>query len=219
MSFITLAFQQTFNWPKIIRYILCAAIPATLFYGFSFSTLSNEGFETIEIVRDPLQQLDASSFLGFLSNIGSWIWVSSVAICYFTAFNVGSNFDKNRKELLILVGMLLSVIAVDDFFLIHDRYINENICYAVYAVCGGLLMLRQFKTILEIDGFAFMCAGGFLAASIATDVVTWHLETHLHLTYDAIQIMEEGFKFVGAASWLYFSTRIASDSLNLKSKQ
>lgn len=213
MSYISHAIKQTFQTAKITRYFLFAAIPAVIFYILAFNTLKGAGFETIEILRDPLQQLEQSSFLGFLSNIGSWVWVSSVAICYFTAFNLNKNCDRNRKELLILVGLLLSVIAVDDFFLIHDRYINENICYAVYAVCGAALLLRQFKTIFEIDGFAFVLAGGLLATSIATDIVTWYLQKYLHLTYDDIQILEEGCKFVGAVSWLYFSTRIASDSL------
>ncbi|WP_375751736.1 oxidase [Vibrio sp. HN007] len=219
MSFFHQVFQQTFQPTKMKRYVLFAAIPAVIFYVSAFSTLKSAGFETVEALRDPLQQLEVSSFLGFLSNIGSWIWVSSVAICYFTAFNLNESVDKNRKELLILVGMLLSVIAVDDFFLIHDRYIEENICYAVYAVCGGALLLRQFKTIFEIDGFAFILAGGLLAASITSDMLTWHLKTHLHFTYEDLQIIEEGFKFVGAASWLYFSTRIASDSLKQNIKQ
>ena len=160
----------------------------------------------MEILRDPAQQSGASSFLGFLSNIGIWLWVSSAAICFFTIRTSDSLLKRNRKELMFLAGMLSIILAIDDFFLIHDRYINQNICYLVYAIVASAILIRHNKQILEIEGFAFLVAGSFLALSIFTDLI----QSHIPLRYSYTQVLEEGFKFIGAATWLYFNSRIAS---------
>lgn len=200
--FITL--QQIFISKKILRYIFFAALPAVLFYGFSLIVLSTAGFQILEILRDPAQQTGQSSFLGFISNIGIWLWISSAAICFFSAFNF--NQTDKYKELLILVGLLSIILAIDDFFMIHDRYINEKFCYLAYALCAGILLLRHFREITKIDGFSFLLAGILLALSILTDLI----QGHIPFKYAYIQIFEEGFKFIGAATWLYFSCQIAS---------
>ncbi|WP_254052643.1 hypothetical protein [Aliivibrio sp. EL58] len=54
-----------------------------------------------------------------------------------------------------------------------------------------------------------LLAGGLLAGSIATDLI----QGYLPFGYETTQIFEEGCKFVGAASWLYFTCRVASFGL------
>jgi len=107
---------------------------------------------------------------------------------------------------MFLAGMLSIILAIDDFFLIHDRYINQNICYLVYAIVASAILIRHNKQILEIEGFAFLVAGSFLALFIFTDLI----QSHIPLRYSYTQVLEEGFKFIGAATWLYFNSRIAS---------
>ena len=102
--------------------------------------------------------------------------------------------------------MLSIILAIDDFFLIHDRYINEDICYLVYAILASAILIRHNKLILKIDGFAFLIAGSFLALSIFTDLI----QSQIPLDYSYTQVIEEGFKFTGAATWLFFNSRIAS---------
>ena len=159
----------------------------------------------MEILRDPAQQSGASSFLGFLSNIGIWLWVSSAAICFFTAITSDSILNRNYKELIILTGLLSITLAIDDFFLIHDRYINQKICYLAYAILVGFILICHFRQIIEIEGFAFLVAGSFLALSIITDLI----QLYIPLQYNHTQLLEEGFKFIGAATWLYFNFRIS----------
>ena len=198
--------KQVFTKKNISRSLLFAIIPALLFYSISLLVLTSSGFEIMEVIRDTAQQTEASSFLGFLSNIGIWFWVSSAAICFFTIATRGSALKKNHKQLILLTGILSILLAIDDFFLIHDRYINQYICYFVYALLAGVILIRHHKLILEIEGFAFLLAGALLALSICTDVVQFHLP----LEYSYTQIIEEGFKFTGGATWLYFNARIAA---------
>lgn len=195
-SFIFL--RQIFISKKILHYIFVAGIPALLFYSLSLIGLSSSGFGIMEILRDPAQQSGQSSFLGFVSNIGIWLWVSSVAICFFSALAYDLVANDRRKELLFLVGMLSMFLAIDDFFMIHDRYVNQNISYFAYAFCAGIILVRHFKKIMEIDGFSFLLAGLLLALSILTDLTQSYIS--LRYTYVQVQVIEEGFKFIGAAT-------------------
>lgn len=198
--------KQIFNTKKIFRAILFATVPALLFYAFSLLWLSSIGFELMEILRDTAQQTEESSFLGFLSNIGIWLWVSSAAISFFGAITGDFATQGRLRELLFLTGTLSTMLAIDDFFMIHDRYIDQNLCYLTYAILAGALLARHFKKIVEIDGFSFLFAGLLLALSILTDLI----QSHIPLRYSYTQVFEEGFKFIGAATWLYFISQAAS---------
>ncbi len=186
----------------IVKFI---AIPALIFYAISFIILRSSGFETMEILRDTAQLTEESSFLGFLSNVGIWLWISSVAICFFVAIS-NKGISKDHRELLILSGLLSLILAVDDFFMIHDRYVNEYICYLVYALCVVLLLYKYEKEIKKIEPLGFLLMGFFLLGSIGTDAV----QMFLPLEYSTTQIFEEFFKFLGASIWLYFNYRVGS---------
>lgn len=189
---------------RILRCILFAGIPAAIFYVVCVVALYLSGFKIIEIIRDPAQQTAQSSFLGFISNIGTWLWVSSAAVCFFGIANGGVSSQKKDRELLVLAGLLSLTLAVDDFFMIHDRYIHQYICYTGYAVVAITLLVRHFRRIIDIDGAAFILAGTLLALSIFSDVT----QMLVPIPYVIVQLFEEGFKFVGGAIWLFFCGRL-----------
>lgn len=202
---IRLIIRQLFQFQKIGGVLLFAIIPATVFYFTSIYILQKQGFQTVEIIRDLAQSANVSSFLGFISNMGIWMWVSAAAIILFTRFSEANHVDQKQRELLLMVGAFSILLAIDDFFMLHDRYINQKIMYAVYALFAGGLLLRNFQRILAIDGFAFLLAVGMLGASIITDL----LQFVLKMPYSTQQLLEECFKFIGAATWLYFCLRAA----------
>lgn len=191
---------------QLLVIIKIVIIPAVVFYGTALFILRSSGFETMEIIRDTAQITEHSSFLGFLSNIGIWLWISSVAICFFVVLSRKAELGKEHLQLLILSGLLSLLLAVDDFFMIHDRYVNQYICYFVYIVFAGFLLLKHYRTILIIAPMAFLLMGLFLMASIGTDTI----QRFLPFEYSNTQIFEEGFKFLGAATWLYFNYKVGS---------
>lgn len=201
---IFVSIKQIFIKKKILHCILFAVVPALLFYGISFLWLRKVGFSPMEILRDPAQQSGQSNFLGFLSNIGIWLWVSSFAICFYSATIKAIVIKNSKRELLVLLGILSLILAVDDFFMIHDRHGSEKLMYLLYAFFACSLLLRHYKTIIEVDGFAFLLAGFLLALSIATDVY----QAKIFSSYKFSQVFEEGFKFIGAGIWLYFCCRV-----------
>ena len=201
-----LLIKRIFSTQRILPWFIFAAVPALLFYGIALEVMSSAGFSLREILRDPAQQTGQSSFLGFLSNIGVWLWICSGAICLFSAGVGGFATAQKQRQLLILIGGLSLALAFDDFFLIHDRYLPQKAVFLFYAVFAITLLVRYFKNIMEIEGFAFLSAGALLAMSIFVDLY----QRKIPFDYAQVQTVEEGFKFVGAASWLYFCYRLAS---------
>lgn len=178
-----------------------AVMPAVVFYAVSLLILHRSGFSVVEVLRDPAQMSGKSSFLGFISIMGVWLWVASATVCFFCSFH--SRSKGRGKEFLLLVGLFSTLLAVDDYFLIHDRYVHEKICYLTYAGIAGTILIRHFERILEPEGFPFVIAGFLLALSIATDSTQFRNP----LPYTAVQVLEEGFKFMGISVWLFLCSK------------
>lgn len=190
--------------------LLCVVLPALLFYAASVFILTNSGFTLREILRDPAQQTGLSSFLGFVSNIGVWLWVSSVAICCFSLLAGVARGRSSHTELLVLLGLLSLLLAVDDFFLLHERYVYQKGIFLFYAVFAVSLLVRHFQRIIDIDGFSFALSGLLLASSIVIDIT----QRKIPLDYAHVQLLEEACKFIGAALWLFFCGRTAAERLS-----
>lgn len=191
---------------RILYCIGIAVVPALVFYAASLTAMAANGFTVLESLRDPAQIKNQSSFLGFLSNVGVGLWVSAAAIALFGGLTHAGPQQGRQRLLLLLLGVFSLTLAIDDFFLIHDRYIDQRLVYAFYAVCALALLTLMLRTIVAIDGFAFVLAGSLLAASIATDLS----QPYLQGAYMQLQVLEEAFKFSGAATWLYFIWRVAA---------
>ena len=197
---------QIFSLSNLKRVTYFAVLPALAFFLVSLLALRAAGFTIMEILRDPAQQMEVSGFLGFLSNLGIWLWVGAAAIGFF-AFRTGTfTGNDKRRELLGLTVVLSLMLASDDLFMLHDYYIRLRYCLLAYALLTGIMVLRHHKLIVKIEAVAFTLMVFFLGLSVMVDAV----QLHLPLPYDYTQVLEEGFKFLGMASWLYFVFRLAA---------
>jgi len=187
------------------RFLSFCAMPALLFYVSALIIMSGAGFELLEILRDPPQITGQSSFLGLVSNVGVWLWVAAATLCLSRAAPADGSTPRARRRLLMVGGFSL-VLAMDDFFMIHDRFIAEGIVIPLYAVFIARLAYVHADAIFGTDALSFSAAGVFEALSIATDSV----QEILPLSYSYNQALEEGLKFLGAASWLYFCYRLST---------
>ena len=195
-----------FTARKIVVSLLGVLLPALLFYGLSVAVLKSSGYTLKEIVRDPAQQLGYPSFLGFVSNIGVWLWVSSAAICIYSLASARCRSADRSSELIVLMGLLSLLLAVDDFFLLHERYVYQKGLFLFYAVCALTILARHHRRIIEVDAFSFLLAGTLLALSVLTDIQ----QRKIPLGYGKVQLIEEGCKFTGGAMWLYFCGQLAA---------
>lgn len=203
-------FKQVFSFRVLRNCLLFAIAPALVFFVVSLLVLTSMGFTAEDVMRDPAQTMATSSFLGFLSNIGTWLWVSATAICFFSALSNDFSGQKQRMGMLILMGLFSLTLAVDDFFMLHDHYVNQNYCYIVYAALSAAVLVRYRAILFTFDGLIFLIAGFFLAFSIAIDFI----QPRYKQFYNVLQLAEEGSKFIGAATWLYFNCRLATVKVN-----
>ncbi|QGX97104.1 hypothetical protein EI983_01950 [Roseovarius faecimaris] len=188
---------------RVLRYCL---IPALVFYLIALAVMSASGFNMIEILRDPAQQTGQSAFLGAVSTLGTWLWLSAAVFCLFRVASGAAPLEPDHRSLLKLAGGFSFFLALDDFFLIHDRYITEGILIPAYALFLAYLIKRFWALIRKMDGLAFLSAGTMLFFSVLVDAV----QEILPIPYGASQALEEGFKFLGAAAWAFTCYRLAA---------
>jgi hypothetical protein len=186
-------------------------LPALVFYALALGALTLGGFRVTEILRDPAQSLRVTSLLGFLSNVGVWFWVAAGAIC-FSSVAMRAQTDARQAEMrkiCLTLGGFSLLLAADDLFMIHDRFIAEGIMVPLYIYLLWRLLRHHGATVMGIEKTAFLATAGFLAGSVMVDAV----QEILPISYSASQIIEEGCKFLGGASWLYFCHRAAGYGL------
>ena len=205
-SYFKSTLAQIFDRRKIVASLIYIVIPALVIYSVSVVILANSGFTIVEILRDPAQQTGLSSFLGFVSNIGVWLWVAAATVCFFSLSANRFKRGNGSMELLILMGLLSLLLAIDDLFLLHDRHVHQKGIFIFYAICAVTILVRHFSTVMKVDGFSFVMSGLLLMTSIYIDL---H-QKKINMDYADHQLIEEACKFVGAALWMYFCGRSAT---------
>ena len=120
--------------------------------------------------------------------------------------------NKESSKLLLLGGLLSGLLCIDDFFLLHDRYIGPDFLNLTYLAISIFLLVR-FRTILKKIGiFNLIISILFLGLSIFFDGV---IQQIFDQSYELTQLIEEGFKFIGIACWLNFWCKASSYALKL----
>ena len=84
----------------------------------------------ILVVRDLAQTCGYPIGVGMISNIGILLWGAAASICFFTTFSQEINSDSSK--LLLLGGVFSGILCIDDFFLLHDRYVGPDFLNLTY---------------------------------------------------------------------------------------
>jgi hypothetical protein len=169
------------------------------------------GLKPIRVIRDLAQTCRTPIGVGLLPNLGVLLWTAATALPLFVAFS-GLAASGRWRQLLLLGGALSALLTLDDFFLLHDRYIGPTFLYLLYAALA-LTILVRFRDLLGQAGAGlFLAAAVFLGLSVGIDVV----QDVLPLAYTQSQILEEGAKFVGIACWSAFWWRASATAAKLK---
>ena len=160
------------------------------------------------VVRDLAQTCGYPIGVGMISNIGILLWGAAASICLFTTFS--GNINRESSKLLLLGGLLSGLLCIDDFFLLHDRYIGPDFLNLTYLAISIFLLLK-FRIILKKIGlFNLVISILFLGLSIFFDGVVQQI---FDQNYDLTQLIEEGFKFLGITCWLNFWCKASSYTL------
>ena len=134
-----------------------------------------------------------------ISNIGILLWGAAASICLFTTFIEGIN--RESSKLLLLGGIFSSLLCIDGFFLLHDRYVGPDFLNLTYLAISIFLLIRFQKILKKIGVFKLLISILFLGLSVFFDGV---IQQVFNQSYELTQLIEEGFKFIGIACWLNF---------------
>mgnify|MGYP003345880158 FL=1 len=160
------------------------------------------------VVRDLAQTCGYPIGVGMISNIGILLWGAAASICLFTTFSGKINSDISK--LLLLGGVFSGLLCIDDFFLLHDRYIGPDFLNLTYLAISILILVRFKKILKKIGLFNLIISILFLGLSIFFDGV---IQQVFNQSYELTQLIEEGFKFIGITCWLNFWCKASSYAL------
>jgi len=160
------------------------------------------------VVRDLAQTCGYPIGVGMISNIGILLWGAAASICFFTTFL--ESINRELSKLLLLGGAFSSLLCIDDFFLLHDRYIGPDFLNLTYLAISILILVRFRKILREIGLFNLVISILLLGLSIFFDGV---IQQIFNQSYELTQLIEEWFKFLGIVCWLNFWCKASSYAL------
>ena len=183
----------------------------TFVYGsLSLSDLAGikaTGAEDLARIRGTPAGLGCSPIL--LSAMARWRSCGSVHSPLRTTWRCGK-----QRELLTCGGWFSFILCIDDMFLLHDRYIGQTFLYVVYVLFAALIATRYRRQLMASQGELFLLAVALLSASIGIDQFQ-PSEVNQPLAYKTYQLLEEGAKFLGIATWVLYWWH--ASALSLKS--
>ena len=192
------------RFKNILRALSVAALPGLVIYALAISLSAMAGIKGILVIRDLAQTCDSPLGVGLISNLGYLLWIATAAIALFSAYATPTYSQHKLKDLLLCGGWFSFILCIDDMFLLHDRYIGQTFLYVVYAIFAFLIVFKFRDQLLKNGGEIFILAATLLASSVLTDKFQRDIADIIPIKYETIQLFEEGVKFLGITTWLYF---------------
>ena len=175
-------------------------LPAAVLYAVALLWSGAEGISAKLVLRDLAQSCDAPLGQGFLSSVGYLLWMAAAAIALFAASTRQIQGPAAYRQFAYCGGGFSLWLSLDDMFLVHDRYLGEAFLYVTYAFFTGLLLFKFRGPLQRFAGDTFLLAVILLGTSVLSDA----LQGVFPFSYETVQVVEEGAKFLGIAAWLAF---------------
>ena len=171
------------------------------------------GIDDLELViRDLAQTCERPLAVGLISSLGYLLWMAAATVCFFAGLTGLAGGGRRVRELLLCGGVFSLLLCLDDMFLLHDKYIGADFLYITYAVFALLILFRYRDLVVWLGGPNFLAAVALLGGSILLDKA----QQFLPWTYNDVQIVEEGLKFLGIACWLSFWWQASAAAAKLR---
>lgn len=164
-------------------------------------------------------------FAGLVSQLGGLLWSAALTICIFTLIlfkETGRDTGQSRRFLL-QAAVLTATLLLDDFFLFHEDigpdylHLSEKAIVLIYFILTALFLFMNFREILSSEYLILGMALAMFGLSIFIDGANLDRYDQYGLFFtEQFQIfLEDGFKFVGVATWLLFFARYAYQKILL----
>ena len=93
----------------------------------------------------------------------------SISIHFFISSLSGLVQIRENSNFLFLGGILTFILCIDDFFLLHYKYIGADFLYIKYSIMVLNILAKFIKLIIDIDFLSFIVSVVLLSLSIAFD--------------------------------------------------
>jgi hypothetical protein len=155
------------------------------------------------ILNDPAAQFDLPAYAGLFTYASVIALVVAAAICLFA--RATGRLRDDEAVVLGLAGILSALLALDDLFLLHERFLRESLglselfVFAVYGAIGAAILWRLGPEVIGRRFAGLWLAACFLALMTLADKVEKTLGTPAWL-----YLTEETAKFCGFILWAAF---------------
>lgn len=202
---------------RIWKVLLSVYLPILLFFTIlGIVSRSSDDLTLSYLTRDVVALGDLPFFAGLTSQIGGMLWSATLAVCVFTLFLLHRQKENvSAKRFLFQAAILTSILLLDDIFLVHEDigpdYLNisEKKIVITYLLITLVFLFWNRSEILSSDYLILGMALGMFAMSIFLDAADLdNYENYSVIFSEQVQIfLEDGFKFVGIATWLVYFTQ------------
>ena len=191
-----------------IKLLYISILPSAILYLVILYLSDFNNIKLSLVVRDLAQTCGYPIGVGMISNIGILFWGAATSICLFISFT--ENINRELSKLLLFGGMFSCLLCLDDFFLLHDRYVGPDFLNLSYVAITFILLVRFRITLKKIGISNLIISILFLGLSVFFDGV---IQQIFNQSYILTQLIEEGFKFIGITCWLNFWCKASSYAL------
>ena len=142
-------------------------------------------------------------YYGLLSNIGIFMWVSTSAICLFSALLFFMRTAWSRRTIFALTaGLLSGWLGLDDAFLLHEVVfpklgIGQTFVVSTYVALTLAYVATSWRLILASEFWILGLAGLGVGTSLLIDQL-------IHSIDSQIIVYEDSAKFFGIFCWFLF---------------
>jgi hypothetical protein len=192
---IRLSMSEFDKFLSQFKFMLVIYSPIILILFAAFLAQTFMHIPVSELTRDPAAVGNLPFYTGWISSLGIVLWAASASIALFASRICEGNF----RRYLLSIGLLISMLLIDDLFMLHDGLlpafgIHEVFVFAVYAIALALIIRYNVKFLLKQDYWILLSAGFFLACSLVVDVKLGH-----YMSESIENLFEDGFKILGIA--------------------
>lgn len=199
-------------WKQVIRIIPALFLSSVLALGGAAITVLVARLTDNPIwklAKDPADVIQFQPYIGMLSNWGALLWMTTAAICLFTAAILKSSRARPQtRRFIFFSGVLSLILAVDDLYMFHDRvlprvlHIHEYFFYLLYIILMLTYVIAFMREILRHEYILFGIAFVFF-------VLSRRFFIRIPLL-DEFMTTGDMLKYFGIVFWLAFFYRTAS---------
>ena len=158
---------------NLLNLFYISILPSIIVYLITIGISNLYKIKPILVIRDLAQTCGYPIGVGMISNFGILLWGSSAAISLFVS--ISKLAERKISKLLLMGGIFSTILCLDDFFLLHDRYIGPDFLYVSYISMTILMSIKFWKVILRIGPLPILISLFFLSLSIFSDSILQQL--------------------------------------------